>query len=654
MIKFDIPNSQSSIIKVIGVGGGGGNAVNFMYGQNIEGVDFVIVNTDSKALNKSNIPNKIQLGPNLTQGLGAGADPSKGKLATEESLEVISNILDNNTKMVFLTAGMGGGTGTGGAPVIAKLCRDRKILTVGIVTKPFKFEGPSRLRHAEEGIKALSPYVDTLLVISNEKLRENFGNFKMSEAYNKADNILATAAKCITDIINSKGHVIVDFADVCRVMKDGGHAIMGKAEMAGENRAIEAAEQALNSPLLDDNDIKGAKWLLININSAVGEHELTLDELDVISNYIKKQSGPESDVIFGQGYDETLGDKISVTVIATGFQRDNFNKLTETKIEKEILNVSDNHSFSNQNTELLGFGIDQPNILPLDTTQLTQTEQPNTNFTNQVKILHPEKNNAYEENILNIKMKGEPKNEVVNVKEENNELIEDKKNSDPLCDFYFYEKTDETIKNPNNSDSYNDSFSTSDFFQTPHNSYNLSADEEPVILDLTFNPNSNDFQSPESQMLTETDKPQLFNPPHLPEVIHDFTSTNQNIETTKNEKSVSNFNKTTTTIVDEFNDSYPKDDAQFDLPNNKFNDNKKFKDLKYQSIFKPGSKNNAPNEFDLNKYNSNYGDDDCNLPGLSGNSLSNKIIGAPNNRGGYEKTISNNFINETLDNGLSC
>ena len=327
MIHFDLPKQKSSIIKVLGVGGGGSNAVNFMFEQNIEGVDFIICNTDAKAIEQSNIPNKIQLGPHLTQGLGAGANPEVGKKATEESLEEIKRILEVNTKMAFITVGMGGGTGTGGAPIIAQICKDLDILTVGIVTTPFGFEGPKRLQQAEEGIRQLKPYVDTLLVISNDKLRMQYGNLKMKEAFGKADNVLATAAKCITDIINSRGHIIVDFADVCTVMKNGGVAILGKAEMDGEDRAQKAIEEALSSPLLNDSDIKGAKWILININSAEGEHECTMDEMEIINNYLRMQAGENTDVIVGMGYDSSLDKKIGITLIATGFEhKDPFTK----------------------------------------------------------------------------------------------------------------------------------------------------------------------------------------------------------------------------------------------------------------------------------------------------------------------------------------
>jgi len=321
MIHFDLPKEQSSIIKVIGVGGGGSNAVNHMYDQQIEGVNFIICNTDAQAISLSKVPNKIQLGPHLTQGLGAGANPNIGRQATEESLEEIKRILEVNTKMAFITAGMGGGTGTGGAPIIAKICKDLGILTVGIVTTPFAYEGKKRLSQAQEGIELLKKSVDTLLVISNDKLRHQFGNLKMKQAFERADNVLATAAKCITDVINSTGQINVDFADVCTVMSNGGVAILGSAIAEGENRAQLAIENALTSPLLNDSDIRGAKWILININSAEGEHEFTMDEVEIIQNHLLEQAGEETDVILGLGYDNSLGSNIGITLIATGFER---------------------------------------------------------------------------------------------------------------------------------------------------------------------------------------------------------------------------------------------------------------------------------------------------------------------------------------------
>jgi len=334
MIHFDLPKEKSSIIKVIGIGGGGSNAVNHMYSQNIEGVNFIICNTDAQAIALSNVPNKVQLGPHLTQGLGAGANPEIGRQATEESLEEIKRILEVNTKMAFVTAGMGGGTGTGGAPIISKICKDLGILTVGIVTTPFSYEGKKRQQQAEEGIKNLKQYVDTLLVISNDKLRHQFGNLKMREAFSKADNVLATAAKCITDVINSTGQINVDFADVCTVMKNGGVAILGNAACSGENRAQRAIEEALNSPLLNDSEIRGAKWILININSAEGESEFTMDEVEIIQNHLLSQAGENTDVILGLGYDNTLGDQIGITLIATGFEyKDPFSKRPAPKQE---------------------------------------------------------------------------------------------------------------------------------------------------------------------------------------------------------------------------------------------------------------------------------------------------------------------------------
>jgi cell division protein FtsZ len=320
MIHFDMPPQKSNIIKVLGFGGGGGNAVNHMYNQSIQNVDFIVCNTDAQALAISPVPNKIQLGPHLTSGLGAGANPNVGKQATEESLEEIRSILELNTKMAFITAGMGGGTGTGGAPIVSRICKELGILTVGIVTTPFSFEGPKRMAQAQAGIAELKQHVDTLLVISNDKLRHQFGNLKMREAFSKADDVLSTAARCITDVINTVGQMNVDFNDVCTVMKDGGVAILGSAQASGDNRAIQAIEEAVNSPLLNDNDISGAKWILLNITSSEGDHEYSMDEVEIIQNYLLQQTGADTDIILGMGFDESLGDKLGITIIATGFQ----------------------------------------------------------------------------------------------------------------------------------------------------------------------------------------------------------------------------------------------------------------------------------------------------------------------------------------------
>jgi cell division protein FtsZ len=337
MIHFDLPKEKSSIIKVIGVGGGGSNAVNYMHSLGISGVDFIVCNTDAQALSMSKVANKIQLGPSLTQGLGAGANPEIGRQATEESLEEIRRILEVNTKMAFVTAGMGGGTGTGGAPIIANICREMGILTVGIVTTPFSYEGKKRLQHADAGIQLLKSCVDTLLVISNDKLRHQFGNLTMSAALSTADNVLATAAKCITDVIGTTGQINVDFADVCTVMRKGGVAILGSGRASGEDRAQVAIQQALNSPLLDNSDIRGAKWVLININSSAGVSEFTMDEVDTIQEYLISQAGNDTEVILGLGYDENLGDNIGITIIATGFENEGAINTANLPSEKKVI-----------------------------------------------------------------------------------------------------------------------------------------------------------------------------------------------------------------------------------------------------------------------------------------------------------------------------
>jgi len=318
MFHFDLPTSDaSSIIKVIGVGGGGSNAVNHMFEQGIVGVEFMVCNTDHQALEKSNIPLKIQLGPNLTQGLGAGSTPEKGKQACLESLEDLKHHLSDGTRMVFVAAGMGGGTGTGAAPIIAKLAKELGILTVGIVTTPFGFEGRKRINQGFDGIEELRRNVDTLIVVSNDKLREIHGNLSISNAFSQADNVLATAAKAISEIITVPGYVNVDFADVDTVMRNSGVAIMGTASADGDDRAIRAVDEALNSPLLEDNNIAGARNILVNIS--YGKKEATMDEIFAITGFVQEEAG-DAELIWGNCFDETLGDKLSVTIIATGFE----------------------------------------------------------------------------------------------------------------------------------------------------------------------------------------------------------------------------------------------------------------------------------------------------------------------------------------------
>jgi len=317
-MQFEMLKEKSSIIKVIGVGGGGGNAVNHMYKQGITGVDFIICNTDAQALELSPIPNKVQLGASLTEGMGAGSIPEVGKNSAIENIDDIKQMLGTNTKMLFITAGMGGGTGTGASPIIAKAARELDILTVGIITTPFSFEGKRRKMQAEEGLEELKKYVDSFLVISNDRLRQIFGNLTLGSAFAQADNILTTAAKGIAEIITLPGYINVDFKDVRTVMKDSGVSIMGSSTAEGENRALKAVEGALLSPLLKDNEIEGARYILLNISS--GDKEVTMDEVSVITDFIQEEAGLAADLIWGNCRDEALGDKLSVTIIATGFQ----------------------------------------------------------------------------------------------------------------------------------------------------------------------------------------------------------------------------------------------------------------------------------------------------------------------------------------------
>ncbi|MBN2237250.1 MAG: cell division protein FtsZ [Bacteroidales bacterium] len=319
MLNFDSPKNQSNIIKVLGVGGGGGNAVNHMFRQGIKDVDFILCNTDNQHLEDSPIPTKIQLGNSLTEGRGAGSKPAVGRNAAIENIEEIKELLRNNTKMLFITAGMGGGTGTGAAPVIAEAAKELDILTVAIVTLPFGFEGRKRTELAKEGIAELKKHVDTILIINNDKLRELYGNLSLSQAFNEADTVLTTAAKGIAEIITITGYINVDFEDVKTVMKNSGVAIMGAGKAEGENRATLATEQALSSPLLNDNDIHGAKNMLLYIAS--GEEEISMDEVTEITEIIQHKAGYDCEVIWGSGQDAALGNSISITLIATGFDR---------------------------------------------------------------------------------------------------------------------------------------------------------------------------------------------------------------------------------------------------------------------------------------------------------------------------------------------
>lgn len=414
-LKFNAPKNQSSIIKVLGVGGGGSNAVNHMFNQGIKGVDFVICNTDAQALNMSNVPTKIQLGVTLSEGMGAGSDPEVGKQAALENIEDIKEILENNTKMLFITAGMGGGTGTGGAPIIAEAAKNLGILTVAIITIPFSFEGRKRALIAEEGIKELKKHVDTILIICNDRLRDLYGNLKLSEAFHNADNVLATAAKGIAEIITVPGYINVDFKDVNTVMKNSGVAIMGSGIADGENRAIAAVEQALSSPLLNDNDIDGASDILLYIASGE-EDEVSMDEVTEITNYIQNKAGINTNTIWGTGKDKLLDNKISITLIATGFNKG------KTKIELEKDKIV--HRLEEDSEK--------------DETKIIDNFQKEEKLKNSIKLIRKK---TYEENSLeNFQVKETIYNKDNEVKPENKitEHVTLNKEEDPGKDKLFF------------------------------------------------------------------------------------------------------------------------------------------------------------------------------------------------------------------------
>ena len=357
VLAFNLPKNKSSVIKVIGVGGGGSNAVNYMFHHGIDGVDFAVCNTDLQALESSPIPNKIQIGVEITEGLGAGANPDVGRQAAEESIDKIEELLDSNTKMLFITAGMGGGTGTGAAPVIARIAKEKEILTVGVVTVPFWTEGGNRKEFAEVGLEELRENVDTLLVINNDKLIEVYGDLTLSQAFGKANEVLNTATKGIAEVISQTLMVNIDLNDAKRVLRNSGTAVMGQAYASGENRAIDAVEGALDSPLLNDNNIKGAKQVLLKIVTGKGEQEIRMTELFNIKKYIQDAAGCDVNIIEGIGVEESLENKISVTVIATGFEiKDGFNSSQPESqkvysLDEEINENDVNNEFDTNNVD---------------------------------------------------------------------------------------------------------------------------------------------------------------------------------------------------------------------------------------------------------------------------------------------------------------
>jgi len=399
ILPVDFEIQEESMIKVIGVGGGGGNAVNHMYKEGITGVGFVICNTDSQALIDSPIPLKVQLGKSLTDGRGAGNKPEKGRQSAIESIEEVNKLLDEKTKMVFITAGMGGGTGTGAAPVIAELAKEKNILTVGIVTIPFLFEGARRVEQALEGIEKLEKHVDALLIINNEKLRHMFGDLKLSEAFAQADNVLSIAAKSIAEIITVHGYVNVDFADVETVMRNSGVAIMGSASLSGEDRAIKAIKQALNSPLLNSNNIYGASNILLNIIS--GSEEATMMEVTEITEYVQAVVSNDVNIIWGNGYSESCKDNLSVTIIATGFSD---NPIPELNIQPRKLeqNKEPQLELIIENPEMLEAEANNKKRKPAapKMTEVNQTEDFNDSFeeeeeVNEDKVPENKSNDSY-------------------------------------------------------------------------------------------------------------------------------------------------------------------------------------------------------------------------------------------------------------------
>ena len=424
-ISFDLPKNQSNVIKAIGVGGGGSNAINHMFKQGIKGVDFVICNTDAQALANSGVPNKIQLGVNLTEGLGAGANPEIGEKAALESSEDIMSMLNINTKMVFITAGMGGGTGTGAAPIIAKMAKDMNILTVGIVTTPFNFEGKIRHDQAQLGIEKLREQVDSLIIINNNKLRDVYGNLGFKAGFSKADEVLSTASKGIAEVITHHYTQNIDLKDAKTVLSNSGTAIMGAAISFGENRAYDAITKALDSPLLNDNKITGAKNVLLLIVS--GNEEITIDEIAEINDYIQDQSGNVANIIMGVGEDLELEDSISVTVIATGFNADQQNEISNTEPEKIIHKLEEENLFSN-------------------------IDEPHESFENELKVSNDQLDDQFdEEKIIHVLDDID-----INEMEESNEKLEPSSDSTEFNIIDGQHKEDEETEDTASLDNYQD------------------------------------------------------------------------------------------------------------------------------------------------------------------------------------------------------
>ena len=490
--SFDLPKNKSNVMKVMGVGGGGSNAVNYMYKQGIKGVDFIVCNTDSQALEESPVPNKIQLGVNLTEGLGAGANPEIGKLAALESYEELKNLLETQTKMLFITAGMGGGTGTGAAPIIAEMAKEFDILTVGIVTIPFNFEGKNRELQAIKGLEKLKRSVDSLIIINNNKLREVYGNLGFKEGFSKADEVLATAAKGVAQVITHHYTQNIDLKDAKTVLSNSGTAIMGSSTASGSNRANEAVIKALDSPLLNDNKIEGSKNVLLLIIS--GSDEITIDEIGEINEHIQNETGNSANIIMGVGEDLDLGNNISVTVIATGFGDEKQQSLVNSETKKVIYTLDEDHPFEKK---LIEEDLDEETEIIEDK---SNDERP---YDFQQKKIESEIN----EILRNIEISYEvveADEQLIDINEieiidfehvlpEDIGVIDNQKNYDEISFGLFSDNLEKEVINDNDFEENNVDEQTSQFDEI--NSYEDNEDEEGIeFIKLDLNDNVNQIE----------------------------------------------------------------------------------------------------------------------------------------------------------------
>jgi cell division protein FtsZ len=487
--SFDLPKNKSNVMKVMGVGGGGSNAVNYMYKQGIKGVDFIVCNTDSQALEESPVPNKIQLGVNLTEGLGAGANPEIGKLAALESYEELKNLLETQTKMLFITAGMGGGTGTGAAPIIAEMAKEFDILTVGIVTIPFNFEGKNRELQAIKGLEKLKRSVDSLIIINNNKLREVYGNLGFKEGFSKADEVLATAAKGVAQVITHHYTQNIDLKDAKTVLSNSGTAIMGSSTASGTNRANEAVIKALDSPLLNDNKIEGSKNVLLLIIS--GSDEITIDEIGEINEHIQNETGNSANIIMGVGEDLDLGNNISVTVIATGFGDEKQQSLVSSETKKVIYTLDEDHPFEKK-------------LIEEDLDEETEIIEDKSNDESPYDFQQKKIESEINEILRNIEISYEvveADEQLIDINEieiidfehvlpEDVDIIDNQENHDEISFGLFSDNLEKEVVNNNDFDENNVDKQTSQFDKI--NSYVDNEDEEDIeFIKLDLNDNVN-------------------------------------------------------------------------------------------------------------------------------------------------------------------